>query len=321
MITLLLATSMALNLGDDEAEARKKAEESRKQCAELVAKLPGIKSVTLFGVGTTYRVIVTVATNDFVDGTRDAVGEAVAGTKVIIVVATPPPQPVKQGQGVGATQAGDRPADPKPQPAAKQKEETPRLPDPYYKGLPDCDIILEHYKVKPPSRWKEGYRCQHIRRSCLPTMGAGGWTYDYTKHRPKCPVRNGRCAMPADADDYVRWVFTKGFTNPVRACSFLDGFDLRGSDAAWASSAENDLRTRLPFIREKAEWTSTGKGTKEYQREVNRGAVPTPGAGMGWVPPSQWTPPPASQPTPVPTPGSGGGSGSGSPFPCPPGGG
>jgi hypothetical protein len=189
-----------------------------------------------------------------------------------------------------AKPADAAPPEPGPAPAPPpKKEETPKLPTPYYKGLPDCDIIIDHYRVKGPSRWKEGYKCQYIRRSCVPTMGHGGWTYDYTKHRPQCPIRNGRAGMPEDADNFVRWVYTKGYTEVARG-GFTYPYELRGSDAAWAAGAEGDLRTRLPFINAYATWSRPQVSTKGHQRMINAGFSPTPGWGMRWQPPSEWQP-------------------------------
>ncbi len=303
MLTIMTALLITA-LQDDHAAARERAEESRKKVETLLRGTPTVKNVSIFGVGETFRVVVTVEHADAQAAVREQLGEAVGGVKIIVVVATP-----LQPEKVAPVPVNN----PAPPPLKKEKLDEPaRLPDPLYKGLPDCDIILDHYKVKPPSRWKEGYKCQYIRRSVIPTMGFGGWTYDYTKHRPQCPVRNGRVGMPSDADDYVKWVYTKGYTEVFRG-GFLFPNELRGSDAAWAASAEADLRSRLPKIRAWADWDRPPVSTKGFQKMINQGYTATPGWGMRWVPPAQWSPPPvATGPGGAPPPTrSGGGCGGG----------
>lgn len=147
----------------------------------------------------------------------------------------------------------------------------------------DCDLVRDYLEMSPELRRSRGGRtvdpCRLILRK---VQGAGGGhSYVYTKHRGECPIRLGRVDQPSWADHYIGWIFQKGFQPAMRGGIFWPS-ELRASDKLWTRQATEDLMTRLPYIREGAEWVQT----------------PTERPGLGW----SWKAPTTAIPTTTPTP-------------------
>ncbi len=274
----------------DEAEARRRAADARVKVAVILASVDGVRNIAMGGSGVEYRLLIAVEDSVTQANARQALGgDAFEGVPILWSVARPTIAvareiPASSGPAAQAAKEPHRPA--------------PTYPD-WRSSIPDCDILLAHYGVKPPSRWKEGFKCEFRQRSVIPMMGPGGWTYQYTRHRPLCPVRSGTAPMPPNADNFVKWVYHKGYTDVARG-GFLAPLELKGSDAAWAAWAEADLRSRLPYINGYAEWNRPGMSTRGHQRAINRGYTATPGAEMHWTTPDGKPPGQPGPPTPTP---------------------
>jgi hypothetical protein len=147
----------------------------------------------------------------------------------------------------------------------------------------DCDILRTYLKLKPrPHQGGEARLddCELMLRQIL--SAGGGHSYIYTKHRLTCPIRLGRVQQPAWADNFIGWLFQKGFGAAIRGC-FLFPYELRASDKLWVRQVREDLMTRLHYIREGAEWVQT-PGDR-------------PGVGWTWTAPVTGGTPPEAVPT------------------------
>jgi hypothetical protein len=160
------------------------------------------------------------------------------------------------------------------------------LPEAPLKGeVTGCDIIRDYLKLKPVhhpiGNGRSLIPCQLVRRSVVGP--GGGHTYVYTKHRSDCPIRLGRVSQPEWADNFVGWVFQKGFT-PVMRAGFTWPNELRADDKLWDAQAKNELMTRLPYIREGAEWTYTNSQYTKVTTPWYSGWYSTGGSpGVGWA--------------------------------------
>ena len=191
-------------------------------------------------------------------------------------------------------------------PATKPGEPstTPDPQNPWKASVTDCDIIRDYLKMKPMRHpigdtMYSKTPCQLVHRSVI--GAGGGHSYLFTKHRDDCSIRLGRVAQPAWADNFVAWVFQKGFTSAQRG-GFLWPTELRADDKAWDRQAGKEMKTVLPYIREGAEWSNTQSGWVTVKSPWFSGSVPTgggPGVGWTWTQPGTSTNSPAS---PVPTP-------------------
>lgn len=228
MVTFIL---LAL-LGQD---APPGAEDVLKKHQEALKKIDGVVQVAVGGTADDKRILVRVASDEAKEAVRKAIGETLDGYKVHVYVSKP----------VGTTAVDPKPADP-------VGKETTRTPPPA--TLEDCDIMRDHLKLKAVTHHKDGKtieNCKLMRRQRV--GGGGGHTFWYTRHRIDCPIRTGKLSMPEKPDDFLKWVFTQGFS-PAEEGSFLGPYGLKGSDRLWFEQVKDDLTSLLPFIREGAKW-------------------------------------------------------------------
>jgi hypothetical protein len=273
----------------EEAAARLRADEARRRCATRMDGVEGVLSVGSGGIGTDHRILVAV--RDFsakLEAQRRVGADSFEGVKIYWSVVggsgsageAPLPAEIAPAEP-GSTVAA--PPQPSPAAAAAASDDSPEA---FWKAKPeDCDILRDYLKMKRVSRPAGGGRywipCQLIRRSVVGP--GGGHTYVYTKHRPDCPVRLGRLSPPAWADNFVAWVFRKGFT-PVMRAGFTWPFELRGDDKLWDAQASGELKTRLSYIREAAEWENTRSGWQKVTGPWFSGWRTTGGhPGQGWT--------------------------------------
>ncbi len=267
MLAAILALSTAAAPQDS---ALQKAAEARLRCETLLGALEGVTVVGLGGARSEYRVLVSC---------RDAAarlaartltgGDLLDGVRIFWTLA---PQDLP------------KPA-PKPPPAEAPKEAPAQEEPPWKAEATDCDIVRDYLKLKPvnhPAGQGRSYvPCQLVRRSV--TGAGGGHSYTYTKHRPDCPIRLGRVGQPAWADNFIAWVFQKGFT-PVARAGITWPTELRADDKLWDQQASSELMTRLPYVREAAEWDSTTSQYAKVRTPWLSGSVPTGGwPGLGWT--------------------------------------
>ncbi len=259
---------------------------AKRKYETLLQSVPGFLEVGIGGINGEFHLIVRVDSASSKRVVLKRVGEDADGFKVFVQVSEG-----SNSGGIATTKA-------------PQKSEPHRCPNCsggstvsdesnniWRTSVTDCDIIRDYLRMKPVShKAGNGFYftpCQLILRS---QVGAGGGhSYTYTKHREDCPIRLGRVSQPSWSDNYIAWVFQSGYTPAARG-SFLYPTELKASDKLWRKQASEDLMTRLRYIREGAEWTST--------------PTTRPGMGWGWKDPT--TSGGYSDPAPVPT---GGGSG------------
>jgi hypothetical protein len=281
MTTLAAVLALAATACAQDAALRRAAD-ARLRCETLLGALEGVTVVGLGGSREDYRILVTCK-----DPSARAAARALAGGDTV------------DGVKILWTLAPKDPPKPAPQPPklqAPSEEPAPQVP-PWKAEATDCDIVRDYLKLKPvnhPAGQGRSYvPCQLVRRSV--TGAGGGHSYTYTKHRPDCPIRLGRVAQPAWADSFIAWVFQKGFT-PVARAGITWPYELRADDKLWDQQAAGELMTRLPYIREGAEWeTATGQYVKVrtpwFSGWLSTGGWP----GLGWT----WRDP-APLPNPVP---------------------
>lgn len=273
----ILVTTLALWTQDPPALA--KAQNARARAETAFGELEGVRVVGLGGSGTEYRLIVSCLDAALqAEAKTLAGGDAIDGVRILWTV----------GPAL-------KPA------AAKAAPPPPPAPEELLRGeATDCDIIRDYLKMKavhhPIGNGRSFIPCQLVRRSVVGP--GGGHTYVYTKHRGNCPIRLGRTSKPPWADNFVAWVFQKGFT-PVLRAGFTWPYELRADDKLWDTQAKNELMTRLPQIREGAEWTYTNSQYEKVTTPGYSGWFSTGGwPGKGWT----WRDPLTSQNAGTPRP-------------------
>ncbi len=235
---LALAAALAFPL--QAQEERPSAREALEKHGPALRETEGVLDVSAGGSAAEPRIAVRVASEEAKAAVRAKWGTAVGGVKLYVYVST----------DVGQTEV-EKKADPPPKPPAPETKPEPPGND----TLEDCDILRDHLKLKAVTRFRDKKTidpCQLMRRSRV--GGGGGHTFWYTRHRFDCPIRTGKVAKPAKADEFTDWVFTRGFL-PARGGSFLV-FELKASDKLWFDGVKEDLTSLLPYIREGARWTS-----------------------------------------------------------------
>ena len=241
--SLGLACLLALSAGSQDQQ--RSIQEVLKEHGPTIRKLEGVVDVAVGGTAQEPRILVRVSSEEAKAAVSRKVGGNAEGYKFFIYVAAPPGQTV-----VSPTPVDPPPVKPPPSKAEPEKGKD-RDPD----TLEDCDILRDHLKLKPVTRFKDKKTidgCQLMRRSRV--GGGGGHAFWYTRHRFDCPIRTNRITKPARSDEFTTWVFTRGF-QPVQQGSFLV-FELKGSDKLWFEGVKQDLTALLPYIREGAHWVS-----------------------------------------------------------------
>jgi hypothetical protein len=237
--------ALLLLLQADPAVARACATEARERAEAKIGLLDGVRSVGMGGTGAEYRLIVVVDSLVTKAAAREALGGdtfeghrilwTVAGTGLPVVSVAVPPAAVERPAVLIAP-----PAPP-----------VQAVPGNFWNAkAEDCDIIRDHLKMKKISHASGDGRywlpcAVHLRQ----VVGVGGGhTFTYTKHRPDCPIRTGRVGMPPYADLFIAWVFSSGYTYPIRA-GFTWPTELRASDSLWTRQAWQDLESRMGYVR------------------------------------------------------------------------
>ncbi|HEX7898053.1 MAG TPA: hypothetical protein VF950_09860 [Planctomycetota bacterium] len=231
----------------DPGVARLRAVEARERAEARIGLFDGVRSVGMGGTGTEYRLIIAVDSLVTKAVAREALGgDEFEGLRILWTV-------TGNGLPVLHVAAPPPPADPPPAAAAPVPAPPPlgAVPGNFWNAKPeDCDIIRDHLKLKkiqhPSSQGRSWLPCAvHLRQ----VVGAGGGhTFTYTKHRPDCPIRTGRVGMPPYADNFIAWVYSSGYTYPIRA-GFTWPYELRASDSLWARQAWGDLESRMGYVR------------------------------------------------------------------------
>lgn len=242
MSTLILVVSLALSTSVQ--EARPSVQEILKEQGPTIRALEGVIDVAVGGTTEDPRIMVRVSSEEAKADVGRKIGGHAGGYKFFIYVARPAGQTV-----VAPATPTDTPKPPPP-----RKTETEKDPE----TIEDCDIFRDHLKLKPVPRHKDKLTidgCKLMRRSRV--GGGGGHAFWYTRHRFDCPLRTNKLTIPAKADDFTTWVFTRGF-QPASEGSFLV-FELKGSDKLWFDGVKDDLTNLLPYIREGARWVKADK--------------------------------------------------------------
>jgi hypothetical protein len=249
--------------------------------------LDGVLDISVGGIDGKMVLIVRVNSEKSRDAVRLLSGNGLEGHQVYIQITSSKPKKDDQPAAIQAPKSEKKKVE--PDPVASDKIEIPddRGSNFWKASVVDCDIIRSYHKLKDVTRKNSVGMIVHPCKMVLrQQVGAGGGhSYVYTKHRSECPVRLGRVAQPAWADNYIAWVFQVGF-GPAMRGSFLWPYELRASDKLWVKQVREDLMTRLQYIREGAQWTRT----------------PDDRPGVGW----KWEAPfttPGLTPTPTPTDG------------------
>lgn len=292
---LILFAGTALSAQEErflEGEARQRAAEARLACAARVEHLDGVVSVNMGGTGKSYRLFILV---------RDAAAKARVQEKIggdrfrgldihwsFAAAARKPAGPALRNTGPVNYMMGMAPSPRKSAPVNSMMgaplRQTRALPrndvkafqpqqdegENFWKAkVTDCDIVRNHLKMKrishPIGNGRYYKPCQLMLRSV--TGAGGGHSFYYTKHRPDCPIRLGRVGQPSWADHHIAWIFQKGFTQPIRG-GITWPYELRASDSLWRRQMVQDVKSRLPRIRDGAEWVWTGYGW--YWRTASR---------------------------------------------------
>jgi len=250
MSTLILATFLAISASAQ--EPRPSVQEVLKEQGPAIRALEGVLDVAVGGTAEDPRIMVRVSSEEAKAAVSQKIGGHAGGYKFYIYVARP------AGQTVVAPTPIPPPDSTKPPPRKTETEKEPPT-------IEDCDIFRDHLKLKPVTRHKDKLTidgCKLMRRSRV--GGGGGHAFWYTRHRFDCPIRTNQLPIPAKADEFTTWVFTRGF-QPAKDGSFLV-FELKGSDTLWFDGVKEDLTALLPYIREGARWVKADKET----------------AGVGW---------------------------------------
>jgi len=299
-IVLALGAAGAWAQEPDSQKALEQATQARQKCSDSLAGVEGAWVSGLAGTKADYRILVTCRDAAARGAARGKLGgDSFQGLKIYWILQpsapaqqapAPDPAPPAAPPAFAKAPAG------KPAPLAAEAK-----PDPAKEADPekmlageatDCDIIRDYLKLKPVhhpiGNGRSLIPCQLIRRSVVGP--GGGHTYVYTKHRSDCAIRLGRASQPTWADNYVAWVFQKGFT-PVMRAGFTWPFELRADDKLWDAQASGELKTRLPFIREGAEWATTPSAYQKVTTPGYSGWYTTGGhPGIGWTWNQPWTP-------------------------------
>jgi hypothetical protein len=242
MSALILATFLAIPASPQ--DARPSVQEVLKEQGPAIRALEGVIDVAVGGTAEDPRIMVRVSSEEAKAAVSQKIGGHAGGYKFYIYVAGP------AGQTVVAPASSTETAKPPP----PRKTETEKDPE----TIEDCDIFRDHLKLKPVVRHKDKLTidgCKLMRRSRV--GGGGGHAFWYTRHRFDCPLRTNRLTIPAKADEFTTWVFTRGF-QPASEGSFLV-FELKGSDKLWFDGVKDDLTALLPYIREGARWVKADK--------------------------------------------------------------
>ena len=249
---LVVVVACSSVLAQDE---RPSIEKVKKKLEAQIKEIDGVLRVSVGGVTKDLHVVVQVETPDARKAVRTVTGEKLEGYKVHILV-TPPKRP-SRGESKPKSKDGK-----KTEVGKTQAEKGVRFPEtrdnPWKAAVQDCNIIRDHLKLKRLRH--KGDRglfvkgCLLMHRQVL--SGGGGHSYYYTKHWSDCPIRMGRIGEPSWADDFVQWVFRRGF-GPVSRGSFLWPYELKASDRLWVVQVREDLKSRLKYIRANARWTKT----------------------------------------------------------------
>ncbi len=236
--------SLLLLLQTDPAAARLRATEARERAEARIGLLDGVRSIGMGGAGTEYRLIIVVDSVLAKARAKEALGgDVFEGLKILWTVT---------GTGLPVVHVpAPPPAEAPPPAAAAPPPALGEVPGNFWNAkAEDCDIIRDHLKMKrithPSGNGRSWLPCAvHLRQ----VVGAGGGhTFTYTKHRPDCPIRLGRVGMPPYADDFIAWVYSSGYTYPIRA-GFTWPNELRASDSLWARQAWGDLESRMGYVR------------------------------------------------------------------------
>lgn len=252
----VMLLTLALTQGGSDAP---NVSEVRHDCRTRLESVDGIVSVSYGGADGSYRLLIVCRDSETKAAARKALGgDDFRGLKILWTVSAP-------------ASAFAAP----PPPAVPPKMAPAPAPDPLKASFTDCDLLAAHLQVK--GRKMRATPCQLMRRSVI--GGYGDHSFMYAKHRAECPVRRGRVGPPERTDDFITWIFTKGFT-PAERTGMTDGYGLRGSNNGWYFQATEDLQSRLPWIRAGAEWIATSPYSTDDGR-VNYFTEP-PGTGWDW---------------------------------------
>jgi hypothetical protein len=299
MIAAILALTAAVQ--DDPAEVLRKTREAREKCEEVLGGFSDAKIVGTGGTGAGCRIMISCPDEAARSEARKRLGgDTVAGVAIHWIIAKPAaPQSVEpaKAENPGPKEEAVPPPGAKAEPKGVAEEADPN--NPWKSSVTDCDIIRDYLKMKRVSHpiansLYSKTPCQLIHRSVI--GAGGGHSYLFTKHRDDCPIRLGRVSQPGWADNFVAWVFQKGFT-PAQRGGFLWPTELRADDKLWDRQASEEMKTALPYIREGAEWSNTQSGYVKVASPWFSGSVPTGGGpGLGW----SWSQPGTTVNTPPP---------------------
>ena len=233
MMSLLLILSLALQ-DAPEKKVRDHAWEMRQECAAALGSIEGVASVGVGGSAGDYRILIVVRDARTQEEVRDLIGsDTYGGVRIVWSIAAPPRPPALEPP------PAEKPKVPPPDPL-------PEFPNFWEAKATDCDIIRDHLKMKkvqhPAGNGKSWVPCQLMNRTEIGP--GGGHSFQYTNHRPDCPIRLGRVAEPPWADNFVAWVFRQGITAPTGT-----NFTLPGNAWAWAAQAGADMGSRIPNLR------------------------------------------------------------------------
>lgn len=287
-----MAIALLIALFGQSGEGKESIYDVKYKYEAKLKAISGVVDVSIGGVNGNLMLIVRVAGNGADEEVRQFAKGGLDGFKVHVQVSTPSTPPKKV----------DEPADKSLKVLKEQLDKNEKIfksptaaivvpedRDNVWKAsVVDCDIVRQYLQMKeidhPIGNGYSEHPCKLVLRGVQGTYG--GFSYVYTKHRSRCPIRLGRVAQPSWADNYLAWIFQKGF-NPVMRGGFLWPTELRGDDRRWAKSATEDLMTRLPFIREGAEWEKfpterpgLGWTWKSPTTSIGSGATPVPTGGQ-----------------------------------------
>lgn len=253
--------------------------------------IAGVVDVSVGGIDGNLMLIVRVAGDGAEEEVRQFTKGGLDGFKVFVQVSSPPTPSKKSDESTDKNLKPLKGELDKNEKSVKSPTAAIVVPEDrdnvWRASAVDCDIVRQYLQMKeishPIGNGYTEHPCRLVLRGVQGTYG--GFSYVYTKHRSRCPIRLGRVAQPTWADNYVAWIFQKGF-NPVMRGGFLWPTELRGDDRRCIKFAGEDLMTRLPFIREGAEWVETpgdrpglGWTWKTPTTSIGSGATPVPTGG------------------------------------------
>lgn len=260
MIDVLFCTLTLLFPQDPPDQARRRAADLRLECAEALKDVDGVGSVGLGGTGDDYRLLIAVRDRVALGAVRELIGgDTYGGLKIVWSVAEPPRPGAKDFAPPPA-------AEPPPRERPLPVEPFADRNNIWQASITDCDIIRDYLRLKkvthPSGNGMSWVPCQIVQRT---TIGPdGGHSFTYTRHRPDCPVRQGRVGEPGWSDNYMSWVFRSGMTSPSPT-----NYTIPGNYWDFQHQSSNDMASRLPQVREG--WTSVpvwpyGPSTSPYAR-------------------------------------------------------